>query len=335
MNPGRSAETMTCLPSSAARLADRPRRLVRGRRAADQLDERHDRHGAEEVHPDESGAPRRARPPRPGGRSRSSSCSRRRSRARARARRAPRHSAGLTSASSKTASIDEVRVGDGGRDRRRRDRAPASRRAPRRQRALVDRRSRLPAIRSRPASRPGEVRLVQDDLLADRRVDLGDAVAHQAGAGHEDALDRHPGSLPGCSATDRPRPSESATGRPQEHAAAERDAADTRKIAAEPARPAATAPSDAGRQPEREVEEQRSSSRRPVPAPSRPTRDTASADERRERERDRPTRRPRSRDRGRPASPTRPRIAEPERRADERRARQARRPDLVGQLARR
>ena len=53
-------------------------------------------------------------------------------------------------------------------------------------------RSRLPAIRSRPACGPREVRLVQDDLLADRGVDLGDAVAHQAGAGDEDALDAHP-----------------------------------------------------------------------------------------------------------------------------------------------
>ena len=59
MNPGRSAETMTCLPSSADELADRGRGRVRRRGAADELDERHDRHGAEEVHPDERrrGAP--------------------------------------------------------------------------------------------------------------------------------------------------------------------------------------------------------------------------------------------------------------------------------------
>ena len=36
-----------------------------------------------------------------------------------------------------------------------------------------------------------EVRFVQDDRQADRRVDLGDAVAHQPGPGHEDPLDRH------------------------------------------------------------------------------------------------------------------------------------------------
>ena len=43
-------------------LADRLDRLVRRVAAADQLDQRHDRHGAEEVHPDEPrGAGRRTR----------------------------------------------------------------------------------------------------------------------------------------------------------------------------------------------------------------------------------------------------------------------------------
>ena len=41
-----------------------------------------------------------------------------------------------------------------------------------------------------------EVRLVERDLLADRGMDLGDAVAHQPGARDEHALDRHPGSVP-------------------------------------------------------------------------------------------------------------------------------------------
>ena len=36
-----------------------------------------------------------------------------------------------------------------------------------------------------------EVRLVQRHLAADRGVDLGDAVAHQPGPGHEHSLDRH------------------------------------------------------------------------------------------------------------------------------------------------
>ena len=43
--------------------------------------------------------------------------------------------------------------------------------------------------------RAREIRLVERDLLADSRVDLGDAVAHQAGAGDEDPLDRHPSSV--------------------------------------------------------------------------------------------------------------------------------------------
>ena len=61
MNPGRSADTMTCLPSSPAIVADRRLRRVVGGRASDQLDQRHHRHGAEEVHADEPG-PARVRP---------------------------------------------------------------------------------------------------------------------------------------------------------------------------------------------------------------------------------------------------------------------------------
>ena len=41
-----------------------------------------------------------------------------------------------------------------------------------------------------------EVGLVEDHGLADRRVDLGDPVAHQPRARHEDPLDRHAPSLP-------------------------------------------------------------------------------------------------------------------------------------------
>ena len=53
MNPGRSAETMTCLPSRSPESADRGLGVVVGVAAADQLDERHDRHRTEEMHPDE------------------------------------------------------------------------------------------------------------------------------------------------------------------------------------------------------------------------------------------------------------------------------------------
>ena len=45
---------------------------------------------------------------------------------------------------------------------------------------------------ARPAgARPLDIGLVQDHALADRGVDLADAVAHQAGAGDEDAVDVH------------------------------------------------------------------------------------------------------------------------------------------------
>ncbi len=60
--------------------------------------------------------------------------------------------------------------------------------------------------------RPREVGLVQDDLLADRGVDLRDAVAHQAGAGDEDALDAHPVLL-GVVATGYPAGCGTATSR--------------------------------------------------------------------------------------------------------------------------
>ena len=87
---------------------------------------------------------------------------------------------------------DQVRVGGRAEVVGRRPAAPASRRGPpASSRPLATDRSRLPAIRSRPAIGPREVRLVERDLLADGRVDLGDAVAHQPGARHEHPLDAH------------------------------------------------------------------------------------------------------------------------------------------------
>ena len=59
------------------------------------------------------------------------------------------------------------------------------------ERLFATARSRLPAIRSRPASARASVRLVERDRLPGRGVDLGDAVAHEPGARHEDPLDRH------------------------------------------------------------------------------------------------------------------------------------------------
>ena len=58
MNPGRSAETMTCLPSSADSSRIAASVVVARGGAADQLDERHDGHRAEEVHAHEAGTAR-------------------------------------------------------------------------------------------------------------------------------------------------------------------------------------------------------------------------------------------------------------------------------------
>ena len=53
--------------------------------------------------------------------------------------------------------------------------------------------------------RPGEVGLVQRRRSGRRGEDLGDAVAHQPGAGDEDALDRHRSSLASAAAPSRRR----------------------------------------------------------------------------------------------------------------------------------
>ena len=52
-------------------------------------------------------------------------------------------------------------------------------------------RSRLPAIRSRPASARARSGSYRATWQPDRGVDLGDPMAHQPGPGHEDPLDRH------------------------------------------------------------------------------------------------------------------------------------------------
>ena len=161
MKPGRSAETMTCLPSSADRSLTDRLGLVRGVRAADQLDQRHHRHRAEEVHARRTARGARARPPRPAGGSRSSACSRRRSAASGATPSSSRHSARLTSTSSNTASMTRsasAHVVDvvGGSIR-----ASVASRSPRSGGPWRPPGRGWRRCASRPASRAGELRLVQ------------------------------------------------------------------------------------------------------------------------------------------------------------------------------
>ena len=74
---------------------------------------------------------------------------------------------------------------------------PGDRRVARlgRELALVDGPGEVAGDALDAGGRPPEVRLVDRHVLADRRVDLGDAVAHQPGAGHEHPLDGHAASV--------------------------------------------------------------------------------------------------------------------------------------------
>ena len=185
---------MSFLPSSSAssRIAPPSRRC---RRAADQLDERHHRHRAEEVHPDEPRAPRRR-----------ATASARRSieielvfeakiAAPARARRAPPElpldlevlEHGLDDEVGRRRAPCRRWRGPGRASRR----APSASACPWRPRDRGCRRS----VRDPPGPARGPART--DDVLPDRGVDLGDAVAHEPGAGHEHALQRHDVRVPG------------------------------------------------------------------------------------------------------------------------------------------
>ena len=91
---------------------------------------------------------------------------------------------------------DEIRLGNSSPSRPWRRCARGSRRA-RRPSACPWRRPARGCRRSDrdPPSARARSGSYSVDLLADRRVDLGDAVAHQAGAGDEDPLDRHASSV--------------------------------------------------------------------------------------------------------------------------------------------
>ena len=185
MKPGRSRrgdDLLAELRRRASRTAASVASVVAG--AADQLDQRHDRHRAEEVHADEARPARRARPP-PASRSieielvlRGEDRGRRRD-----ARRAPPER-----------PLDRVVLEDGLDDEvgvRRRppvDGRPDPAEHGRRRSSAVE-----PALgdgalevagdprRGRP--RPGRARARRARPVAGRGEDLGDAVAHQAGAG--------------------------------------------------------------------------------------------------------------------------------------------------------
>ena len=103
---------------------------VVGRGATDELDQRHDRHRAEEVHADEPARAAPRRPPRPAGRWRSRRCSRRRSRPAGRCRRARAHSARLDVEVLEHRLDDEVGVARPRRGRPSGRGGPASRRGP-------------------------------------------------------------------------------------------------------------------------------------------------------------------------------------------------------------
>ena len=189
--PGPVGRDDELLAELVGHLADGRLGRVARRRAADELDQRHDRHRAEEVHARRTARAAPARRPRRGCRSRSSSCSRRRSSSSGARSSRRRHSSRLTSTSSNTASIDEVgRAGEV--EVVRRDDPPDDRVAlVRIDLALGDGPIEVAGDPLATCLRAGEVRLVQDDVLADRGVDLADAVAHEPGAGDEDPFDRH------------------------------------------------------------------------------------------------------------------------------------------------
>ena len=234
MNPGRSADTMTCLPSSPGSVADRRRPSRRAcRRTRISSTSGMTGTGLKKCIPTNRARRVRARPPRPAGGSRSSSCSRRRSPSAGATRRARATARRLTAEVLEDRLDDEVGVAPRPRGRR-----SAAIRAERRvalgrssSRPLATARSRLPAMRSRPASARARSGSYSTTVLADRGVDLGDAVAHQPGAGHEHALDRHVRSVAARSrrsAATAPAPSRAAAATIRSTAAAERDRGRTR-----------------------------------------------------------------------------------------------------------
>ena len=165
-------------------------RRIRGRRSAHELNEGHDRHRTEEVHTDEEWS------------SLGIDCLREpidRDRARVRRENGGRrgNDIDLRPEGAFDGQVLEDRLDD--EPSRRRGRLligcpdPAKRGVAllRPEATLVDRSREVRRDALAARLRPRKVRLVEGDVAAGRREDLGDAVAHQPGACHEDRLDRH------------------------------------------------------------------------------------------------------------------------------------------------
>ena len=179
MKPGRSAETMSFLPSASvsSRMAASVASVVAG--AADQLDERHHRHRAEEVHPDEAlAASRRDRRGERVDRDRAGVRGEDRGCGRERVELAPERLLDVDVL--EHGLDDEIGVADGGQVRRRRhaaeDRVPGGLV----QLSLRDRAIEVAGDPVTPGLGAREIGLVERDVLPDGGMDLADAVAHEA-----------------------------------------------------------------------------------------------------------------------------------------------------------
>ena len=163
---------------------------IGGVRPADQLDQRHDRHRTEEVHARRSaGGGWCDRLGQPGDRDRAGVGGEDRIRRRQPVELAPQRRLDVEVLEDR---LDhEIGVAHPTRIVGRRDPGEGGLALLGREPALGHCPLQVPGDPIAAGLRPREVRFEELDLEPDRRVDLGDPVAHQPGAGHEDPLDRH------------------------------------------------------------------------------------------------------------------------------------------------
>ena len=159
-------------------------------RATDELDERHDRHRAEEVHADERGVARG-----PGGFGEAMDGDR--AGVRGEDRPGARDAVHLAPQGLLHVDVlehrldDEIGIGGGCQFVRGGQAVKGRRPVAGAQPGLVDGALEVAGDAHAAGFRPGKVGLVERDLRADRGEDLGDAMAHQAGPGDEDTIDAH------------------------------------------------------------------------------------------------------------------------------------------------